>query len=111
MRFPSIPRALLHVDGVVLTRPSPSVDAEGNDVAGMITVASVTRGFYALPSAHDQAEAGQRAALIDAVLAFPPGTDVRSGDRVVVRGSTFEVLTTEDARNRIRAHIQKITTP
>jgi head-tail adaptor len=111
VRFPALPRSIFAVDALVVSRPTVSVDVDGNDVSSLAVVPGITRGLYAAPTGADVAEAGQRATRVDAILAFTSGTDIRAGDRVAVRGMTFDVVAVEDARNRVRAHIRRITPP
>lgn len=111
MRLPLIPKGLLRIDTVVVNRTPLGTDVNGVNVGALVLVPAITAALYAAPTASDLAEAGQRATKVDAVLAFVNGTDIRADDRVTVRGATYEVVTVEDSRNRIRAHIRKISPP
>ena len=78
-------------DCATIQRPSRTSDGQGGYIQTLVTVGSY-RARYASPTGKDVAYAGAMQDHVDAVVYFPPDTDVLVEDRITVRGETYIAL-------------------
>jgi hypothetical protein len=102
----SAPPGLLR-DLIVVSRPVETGDSEGNVAAGLDEVL-VTRGTWGTASYRDLQLGAQRGQDVEAVVAMPRA-DVRDGDYLTVRGTTYVVVTVQDVRTHIRLHLRGVS--
>lgn len=80
-------------DIATVLRNSPTKSATGGSIANWAT-AGTTRcrlGASVLGGGSESVQAGQPVSVMGYTLTVPPGTDIRTADRIQVGASTFEV--------------------
>ena len=105
--FPRAPRALLRMDEILVQRPSPTADSEGNPSASRTTV-PITHGTLSIARSSDILIAGQRGTRVDLILSLELGLDVRGGDFVTHGVHSYEVVEVVDRRLYRRAILRRV---
>src|SRR5690348_2322823 len=94
--LPKVPRALVRLDDIVITRPSPNVDSEGNAQANSVVFTG--KGTLSQAGQRDVDYAGTRGTTVDSVLAVERTLDLQAGDLVTVEGQLYEVVAVDNRR-------------
>jgi hypothetical protein len=82
----------MRTETVTILRPgTPTQDRYGNDVPGPDVRTDVDGCLVAPRLAGDVAQAGRQGVIVGTTVYFPKGTEVRSTDRLEVRGETHEI--------------------
>ncbi|MGE0541216.1 MAG: hypothetical protein AB7R89_13665 [Dehalococcoidia bacterium] len=85
-------------DSCVIQRPSSSTDGAGAPTGAVTTLPAVACQVRAPQRQPVESVGGARfAAVVDYEVRFPPDTDVRSEDLIVVNGRTLRVIADRDA--------------
>jgi hypothetical protein len=100
-------REHLRLDPMTVTRTGTSIDAEGDPTVGTPVVVLEGYGTLVDVSAQEELLAAERGTRVDKALLTELGLDIFEGDRVAVRGATYEVVSVDDKRIERRALVRK----
>lgn len=92
-------------DSITHKRPATTADTEGNATLTLSTVATIA-GTWGSPGARDLALAAQNGQSLEAVIATA-ATGIQTGDILVCRGRSWEVVAVTDARFHSRCFVRK----